>query len=238
MYHQQRGKERLMKVTKLITYDVITSQPYSSRTRRTNSNFNRGIIVGVDPEITDEDMSEETGYQVERIIKKKGTTTIRTKQMIVYYQHFMPPFIQYGWRRLRVSIYIPEPVKCFRGQEFGHKARAVARLFGAPGQHFAWGPWSCKCNLEICLNDFSNEAFYYRDMWYVIYLTQFVEACMHAQTRIPHSGGDKFSEIAFSNSAIWCTFWKQLVLFITNQLTSRQGRQMSPGTPRMFQTSE
>ena len=44
-----------------------------------------------------------------------------------------------------------------------------------------------------------NEAFYYRDT-YVIYLAQFVEACMHDQTRVPHSGllrGEKYSEIAF-----------------------------------------
>ena len=89
------------------------------------------------------------------------------------------------------------------------KHRAAARLFGAPVQHFARGPWPCKCNLEICLDDFSNEALYY--------LAHFVEACMHDQTRVPHSGllgGEKFSEIAFSNSAIWCTFLKQFVLFI------------------------
>ena len=58
-----------------------------------------------------------------------------------------------------------------------------------------------KCNLEICLNDFSNEAFYYRD----IHLAQFVEACMHDQTRVPNSGllgREKFSGIAFPNSAI------------------------------------
>ena len=88
------------------------------------------------------------------------------------------------------------------------ETRAVAILFGAPVQHLARGPWPCKCNLEICLYDFSNEAFYYRD----IYLAQFVEACMHDQTRVPHSGllgGEKFSEIV-----IWCTFWKQFVLFI------------------------
>ena len=40
-----------------------------------------------------------------------------------------------------------------------HGIRAVARLFGAPVQHFAWGPWPYKCNLEICLNDFEMKCF-------------------------------------------------------------------------------
>ena len=67
-------------------------------------------------------MSEEIGYQAERIIKKKGANVIKTQQMIIYYQHLMPTFVQYGWRRHRVSTYIPEPVRCFKCQEFGHKA--------------------------------------------------------------------------------------------------------------------
>ena len=48
---------------------------------------------------------------------------------------------------------------------------------------------------------FQMKRFFYRD----VNLAQFVEACMHDKTRVLHSGllgGEKFSEIAFSNSAI------------------------------------
>ena len=74
----------------------------------------------------------------------------------------------------------------------------VARLFGAPLQHFAWGPWLCKCILEICLNNFSNEVFYYRDMW-SIWLNLVKPACM-TKPAYPYSellGGEKFSELLF-----------------------------------------
>ena len=118
------NKHKLMMIKTLLTYNVVTSEPYNNKDRRTNANYSREIIFGVDPDITDEEMAEEIGYQVERIIKKKGTSTIRTEQMILYYQHTMPTYVQYGWRRHRVSIYIPEPVRCYKCQEYGHKAHS------------------------------------------------------------------------------------------------------------------
>ena len=41
----------------------------------------------------------------------------------------MPEFVYIGWRRFRVALYIPEPIRCYHCQSYGHKAiRCNSRL--------------------------------------------------------------------------------------------------------------
>ena len=42
--------------------------------------------------------------------------------MILYCEHDLPEYVRYGWRRYKVQTYVPEPIRCYRCQEFRHKA--------------------------------------------------------------------------------------------------------------------
>ena len=68
-------------------------------------------------------MSISLGTKAERIIKKKFGNMITTEQMIIYCEFELPSYVTYGWKRFKVSTYIPEPVRCYRCQQFGHKAQ-------------------------------------------------------------------------------------------------------------------
>ena len=89
---------------------------------RTQYNSKRGIIFDVEEEITSEELQTALGIPVERIIKKKHGETIRTKQMILHFKNEIPDYVYIGWRRFKVSTYIPEPVRCYNCQKFGHRA--------------------------------------------------------------------------------------------------------------------
>ena len=117
-------KRRLMEVTALLGHTVIMTEPYKMKRKHTVTNkMNRGIIFGVNKDISDEEMTMSIGLKAERIIKKKFGNTIHTEQMIVYCEGDLPPFVTCGWKRFRVSLYIPEPVRCYRCQQYGHKAQ-------------------------------------------------------------------------------------------------------------------
>ena len=67
-------------------------------------------------------MTEELGLKAERIIKKIAGSQIRTAQMILHFEGDLPPYVRFEWKRYRVSQYIPEPVRCYKCQKYGHKA--------------------------------------------------------------------------------------------------------------------
>ena len=46
----------------------------------------------------------------------------RTGQVIVTFEGELPEFTYMRWRRFRVQTYIPEPIRCYKCQHYGHKA--------------------------------------------------------------------------------------------------------------------
>ena len=69
-------------------------------------------------------MSTSIGRKAERILKKRGPNQIITEHMIIYCEYELPRFVYDGWSRyITVSVYIPEPTRCYRCQQFGHKAQ-------------------------------------------------------------------------------------------------------------------
>ena len=54
---------------------------------------------------------------------------INTRQVILFFEEEIPEFVYFGWRRHRVTEYIPEPTRCYHCQGYGHKAnRCNSRL--------------------------------------------------------------------------------------------------------------
>ena len=115
-------KEKLMNIRTILEHEIIISEPFSLTKARNRPNTNRGIIFGVGDDISDEEMSEELGIKAERIIKKMAGKTIRTAQMILHFEGDLPPYVRFEWKRYRVSTYIPEVIRCYKCQRFGHKA--------------------------------------------------------------------------------------------------------------------
>ena len=118
-------------ITTLTGCDVIISDPYK---RKEGSYFktSRGIIFGVDSAISEEEICEATDAKsAKRIVKYLGGRNITTAQVILTYDgDFLPPFVYLGYRRHRVETFIPEPMRCFRCQRFGHKQTDLQREQG------------------------------------------------------------------------------------------------------------
>ena len=124
-------KVKLMKINSLLGYAVTITEPFQLR-REQQTHPNRGIIFGVHSDITNEEMTTSLGLKAERIFKKRGSNSISTERMIIYSDSELPAYVYDGWNRYKVTDYIPEPVRCFRCQHFGHKAL------------------TCRANKEIC----------------------------------------------------------------------------------------
>ena len=114
-------KEILMETNYIAGHRVIFSEPYV-KSRNTLYTLNRGIIFGVDEELTEEQISYEIGLPAKRIVKKIGGEMKITRQVILYFEGEIPAHVFFLWRRYKVSVYIPEPTRCFNCQKFGHKA--------------------------------------------------------------------------------------------------------------------
>ena len=108
----------------LAGHRVEFTEPYwKTRKNVPRKSRHRGIIFGVNEEITNEEMSTEIGATAERIIKKFGGRSKITKQMVIYFDNELPQYISFGYRRYRVSEFLPDPTRCFQCQKYGHKAK-------------------------------------------------------------------------------------------------------------------
>ena len=118
--HRFEQRDKLMAMNSLLDNDIIITEPFSKARSRLNSN--RGIIFGVEEDISDDDMSEALGVKAERIYKRRAGEKIITKQMILYFSDELPRYVSFEWQRYKVSTYIPEVIRCYKCQRFGHKA--------------------------------------------------------------------------------------------------------------------
>ena len=114
-------KEILMGTNYIAGHRVIFSEPYA-KSRNALYTLNRGIIFGVDEELTEEQISYEIDLPAKRIVRKIGGEIKITRQVILYFEGKIPAHVFFLWRRYEVSVYIPEPTNCYNCQKFGHKA--------------------------------------------------------------------------------------------------------------------
>ena len=102
-------------------FEVSYSDPYKKTPE--NDNMRKGIIFGVDFELSDEEICKEIGASSVRRIKKKiGGREIETAQILILYKNELPPYVLIGWRRHRVDKFVPDPIRCYQCQRYGHKA--------------------------------------------------------------------------------------------------------------------
>ncbi|KAM7289042.1 hypothetical protein ISCGN_029179 [Ixodes scapularis] len=62
---------------------------------------------------------------VKRIIfKRDGVETPSKHVILTFERHTLPAFVKAGYLHCRVRPYVPNPLRCFRCQQFGHGARS------------------------------------------------------------------------------------------------------------------
>ncbi|GFT43045.1 putative RNA-directed DNA polymerase from transposon BS [Trichonephila clavipes] len=89
-------------------------------------NFSRGVISEPDLLTTSESeilegFSNQGGIQVRRITIKKNTTIFPTKHLILTINSpNLPTSIKAGYLNCKIRPYIPNPLRCFKCQRFGH----------------------------------------------------------------------------------------------------------------------
>jgi hypothetical protein len=127
-------------LTTLEQFEIEYSEPYAKRrVYDDQSHLKRGIIFGVNENYSEEEITDATGAKTaKRIIKKTGGKQVQTRQIILFFDECCPTYVQLGWERHRVEIYIPEPIRCFNCQRFGHLAKlcsAEPRCSRCAGNH-------------------------------------------------------------------------------------------------------
>ena len=101
------------------------SLPVSVTAHRTK-NFRKGVIFCTElRDTSDEEISEglsSSGVtEAKRITVRKGGSTIPTDSIILTFDATeLPSTVTVGYTRVRVRTYIPNPMRCFRCQRFGH----------------------------------------------------------------------------------------------------------------------
>ncbi|GFV89065.1 putative RNA-directed DNA polymerase from transposon BS [Trichonephila clavipes] len=89
-------------------------------------NTSRGVISESDLLSTPESeilegFSDEGVIQVRRITIKKDATIIPTKHLILTFNRpKLPPAIKAGYLNCKIRPYVPNPLRCFKCQRFGH----------------------------------------------------------------------------------------------------------------------
>lgn len=111
-------ENRIREITHLMGHPVEITDPFSRTNQAKLSN--RGIIFGVDDDITNDEITMAVGTRAERVIKKRGGSKITTAQVILHFEGPMPEYVKLGWKRHRVSVYIPDPTRCYKCQRYGH----------------------------------------------------------------------------------------------------------------------
>ena len=100
----------------------------------------RGVIVGVQDDITITDILEETGaFKAVRITKTvRGRRLTTTAVLLDFKQDELPEHVYLGVRRFKVRQFNPTVTRCFNCQEYGHIARTCRSTIVCPscsGRH-------------------------------------------------------------------------------------------------------
>ena len=97
----------------------------------------KGIIHGVDIEYTSDELSEGLCAQEFAItdVKRLGSS----KSVVLTFQgEVLPEHVYFGYLRYNVKLYIPNPIRCFQCQRWGHIAkncRSVLRCASCGDKH-------------------------------------------------------------------------------------------------------
>ncbi len=84
----------------------------------------KGIIHGVDIDLSDEDIMEglngSNSTKCVHVLRfKKGEQTLHTV-VISFAGNKLPDSVKFGFRSFRVNVFIPRPIRCYNCQRYGH----------------------------------------------------------------------------------------------------------------------
>ena len=101
------------------------SIPVSVTPHRTK-NTSRGIINCFDlKDVSDEDIVDGLAgsgvVEAKRIVSRRGGAQVPTNNIVLTFDGTdLPPYVMVGYVRVKVRTFIPNPMRCFRCQRFGH----------------------------------------------------------------------------------------------------------------------
>lgn len=155
------AQSRNLLKTNMLAHIPVTVSPHASL------NSSKGVIYCPDlMDIGDNEILEELGPQgltaIFRIKTKRDEKVVPTPLFILTFaKSTLPNDIMIGYLRVKIRPYIPNPLRCFRCQRFGH---GTAACRGAPtcnkcgsGEHASE---SCTAKQKKCVNCKGDHAAY------------------------------------------------------------------------------
>jgi len=126
-------KQTLIGLSQIDGKKVSVSLPWSLKKRPDHqqrpaeeNKWEKGVISHVPLDLTVDDIKEETGsIWAHRITRKNnsGDGYVPTMAVIIAYEDDdLPKYVNIGFTRHKVSVYIPTPLQCAKCQRYGHKA--------------------------------------------------------------------------------------------------------------------
>ena len=120
---------------KLLSSNALTFQtkhgtrtvPITVRTHPTKG-FAMGVITVPDlSDVEEDDILEELRDQgvqkVRRLVRKESGNSVPTDTLVLsFVGEQLPEKVRVAWRNVKVRQYVPNPVRCFKCQEYGHMA--------------------------------------------------------------------------------------------------------------------
>ncbi|MCP3929498.1 MAG: hypothetical protein GY705_10395, partial [Bacteroidetes bacterium] len=87
-------------------------------------NVVKGIIHGVDIDLSDDDIMEglngSNSTKCVHVLRfKKGDLNLHTV-VLSFTGNKLPDSIKFGFRSFRVNVFIPRPIRCYNCQRYGH----------------------------------------------------------------------------------------------------------------------
>lgn len=214
-------------------------------------NSSKGVIRCPDlQDMTEEDIQEELADQgvvkVQRVFITKGSSKIPTNTLFLTFASAnLPESVKVGYLNVRVTLFVPSPLRCFKCQKFGHgsrfcKAQEVCRDCGKP-KHDG----ECDSSRQ-CVNCGGKHSSSSKDCpkWKLEQEIQKVKAfekCsfLEAKRKVSDSSQFRdrsFSSVAASPSAPPQTVMNQLlqaVLKLTERISALEARlQHEPSAPK------
>ncbi|XP_055939445.1 uncharacterized protein LOC129969062 [Argiope bruennichi] len=158
------SKKQAQQVTKLKALATIpvTVSPHSSL------NYSKGVITcgelyNVSLEEISKGFQQQGVTHVRRITIRRNGQLINTKHLILtFHSPKLPEFVYAGYLKLPVRAYIPNPLRCFQCQRFGH-SKANCRGTVTCARCAEKGHESQECTApEKCVNCGEDHASYSR----------------------------------------------------------------------------
>src|SRR5206468_3850023 len=80
--------------------------------------------AGVPHDVNNERIKEVAGcVEAYRIVKRRGGATQPTMAVVLSYEteDSVPPHVQLGYLRFKVRPFVPDPLRCYQCQQYGHR---------------------------------------------------------------------------------------------------------------------